>query len=57
MSLQANLERFKSRLTSPECLAVINHTTFAEYVLSQAIQMIDGKRYHVGGVQTAVYEV
>ena len=48
LSLQANIERFKSRLTSPECIAVLNHTTFAEYILSQAVQTIDGKPYHVG---------
>ena len=47
-SLQANLERFKARLTSQECIAVLNHPTFAEYVLSQASVMIEGKRYHVG---------
>ena len=48
LSMQANIERFKSRLTSPECIAVLNHTTFAEYILSQAVQTIDGKPYHVG---------
>ena len=42
LSMQANIERFKSRLTSPECIAVLNHTTFAEYILSQAVQTIDG---------------
>ena len=37
LSLQANIERFKSRLTSPECIAVLNHKTFAEYIASSAV--------------------